>query len=177
MKYKTTTVALIALIMIAQPVMGAFTLDTVCTDGVYYERLWNESGLTFNNTFTCANGCANNGLECDTPAQPESFFAFAIAFSLAAFTLAYIGLRLSDEYKPLQFMFLGFSVLYIAFTAYIVSGFATLMLNDLNAIMIQSYILGVFTVLGVVFYFMYLLVVKVLGLIKIRKSSGRPFKL
>ncbi len=171
----TAFIGIILLISLA-PSISALTLDTACSDGVYYERLHNNSGLVLNNSFTCPNGCANNGLECDQPAQPELFMAFAIAFGLAAFTFAYLALRLSEEYKPLQFMFLAFSVLYIAFTSYILSGFTTLTLNSLNTIIVQSYILGIFTVLGVVFFFIYLLVRKLLDMVLAAKQRGRPFK-
>lgn len=180
LKYSViTSMVLILLITIALPSAdAALTLDTSCniTTSIYTELLHNGSAITYNNTFTCPNGCANNGLECDSPAQAESFFAFAIVFSFAAFTFAYLALKIDEEYKPLQFMFLAFSVLYIAFVTYIISGFSTLTLNNLNTIMVQSYIIGVMTVLGVVFYFMYLLIIKLFDLFKIKKKSGRPWK-
>lgn len=173
---KLLTILIIALMVV--PTASAMTLDTDCniTTGTYREYAYNGSTLMFNNTFTCPSGCANNGLECDSPAQPESFFAFAVVFSLAAFTMAYIALRLNEDYKPLQIMFLAFSVLYIAFVSYVVSGFATLTLNSLNTIIVQSYIMGVFTVVGVVFYFMYLLTRKILEMLLASKKKGRPFK-
>lgn len=159
-------------------VQADMTLDTSCntTTNTYTELLHNGTAIVFNNSFSCLNGCANNGLECDTPAQPELFFAFAIVFSLAAFTFAYLALRIGEEYRPLQFMFLTFTVVYIAFVTYIMSGFSTLTMNTLSTIMTQSYIIGVMTVVGVVFYLMALLVIRLLGLLRFKKESGRPFK-
>lgn len=173
------SVILIILAIITLPTVSAeLTLDTSCDSesGNYQELLHNGSSIVINNSFTCANGCADNGLECDAPARPEAFMAFAIVFGLAAFTFGYIALRLPETYGPLQIMFLAFSVLYVAFGAYVVSGFALLTLNDLNAILVQSYIVGLMTVLAIVFYIIYLLVRRLLEYLLKSKQAGRPFK-
>lgn len=156
----------------------ALTLDTSCdlATGFYQEVAYNGSAQLFNNSFTCPNGCANNELECDGPAQPEHFLGFGIVVFSAAFIFAILALKLDEDYKPLKFMFLSFTVLYIAYGSYVASGFATLTLNSLNTILVQGYIVGIFTLLAVVFYFVYLILRKLAEMLMGSKNKGRPFK-
>lgn len=168
---------IIVMVLLVQPVV-AIQPDITCntTTGVYQELIRNGTTIKLNNTFSCPNGCADNGLECDYPAPPEMFFAFAIVFGIAALALAYIGIKLPEDFNPLRVMFMVFSLMYIAFDAYVMSGFSLLTMNTLNSVIVGGYVMGVFTVLGTVFFFVYLLVRKLLEQVKNAKISGRPIK-
>ncbi len=153
------------------------TLDTNCDDGVYYERLHNNSAIVINNSFTCPVGCAFNGFECDLPVEPEVFLPIGIAFSVIAAIFAFLSYKVDEEHWPLQFLFLVSSMAFVVGTAYYVSGFATLTMNSLNQAVIGGYQLGIWTLIIVFMYFLFLFFKALLERMKSDKASGKPFKL
>jgi len=166
------------LVILTPSIKADVTLYTNCSGGVYTELIYNNDSVTFNNTFICpGNGqCAYNGLECDGPAPAEAYFPLAIVFSLITFTFAYLAFRVGEYHWPLQYMFLFFTVAFIAFDIYMVGGFAMLTINGLYDIIIGAYTLGVMTILGIVTYFVGLIVKGILEGLATKKKLGRPFK-
>lgn len=164
---------LIALLPTAQ----AVTPYTNCSNGVYTELYYNGSSVIHNNTYTCATGdCADNGLECDVPADTNIFFPIGVAFSIIAFILAYLAYKVDENHAPLQIIFLISSILHMVFVTYLISGFALLTLNTLNQAIFAGYNLSIWTLVFVFFYFMYTLVKEILEKIGDAKKRGRPFK-
>lgn len=177
-RYKNIMVLLLMLAII--PTAKAdLTLDTSCntTTGYYQELLHNGSSLLINNSFVCPNSsCARNALECNTPERAEVFMALGIGFAIIAFSLIYLSQKVGDEFWPLSLLFLMFGIVYMLMTIYLLSGFSELTKNSLNDIVVGAYSIGIWLLLGVFAYFIYLWVKHVLESMQHLKKGGRPFK-
>lgn len=165
----------LAVLLVLPMVQGA-TLDVECSGGVYYERLWNNSALVYNNSFTCSDGCARNGLECNFPADPQIFIASAVGLGIIAFILAFLSQKVNKEHWPLQFLFLVFALAFIAQDIYLVSGYSELTTNSLNQAIVGGYNVTIWMILFLFTYFMFLLVKHLFEHFKSLKSGGKPFK-
>lgn len=171
--------ALLALIMLVSlPGVNALTMNTVCNSstGLYTELIYNYSSVVWNNTFSCPNGCAKNGLECDLPATPDIFLPIGIALAIISFVFVYLAYKIDEEHWPLQFLFIVFAILYIGYDGFVLSQFSQLTLNGLSDVMLLGMNLMIWTLFFVFLYFLYLFIKMVFDSLQKKKISGRPFK-